>query len=611
MVAINRIKERLDLVALVSEYVGLTQAGRNFKGLCPFHSERTPSFFVFPENQTWRCFGACTSGGDAFTFLMRMENLNFREALEFLASKTGVETRQPSSQITRSPLHELNRAAAAYYHQQLLQSSEAEKTREYLTQRGISLDSIERFNLGYSPGAAEALAKHLAGIGFNTDLMIQAGLIHNNQAGRNQSYFWRRLIFPISDENGLIVGFGGRSIDNSNPKYLNTRSTSIFNKSQILYGLHTAQDAIRDQNLGIIVEGYMDTLTAHQNGFTNVVASMGTALTRQQVSKLVGIADAFVLALDPDEAGREATVRSLESAWGVFQPTNQHSRHWTGQQNFPRRPIVDLRIAMLPPGMDPDDLIRKDPEDWIKVITSSASLPDFLLDTLPSRYDLNSSEGKLQFTERFSGLLLSLADTTQQDQLLERMEKILNVDRHTLDTAIGLSQGSLLRQKSQSRQEQTTLQGSIAPFTRAERDPIEEYTLALLFQEPQLSTQGEAISPEFFQRSENRELFTTWKLWRIIDDVRGALDPLLLEHLDMLLIRPLPSSNRTQNEKALTDCARRLEERYLRGIKNQESLLLNSTESSPERDAEYMAKILQRNSRLKELFSHNTNGRPI
>ena len=255
-------------------------------------------------------------GGDLFAFVMRREGLDFAGAIRLLAQKAGVPLRPPGENDRTERLYSVNKDAAKFY-RDFLRSSKGVKGTRYLRERDVDEQAIDRFELGLSPDGWDGLKTYLLGLGFAEDIMVEAGLLQQKD-GRSWDFFKGRLMFPIHDTRGRVAGFGARALDDSMPKYLNTSGTPIFDKRSILYGLHLASGPIRDQRSGVVVEGYMDVIAAHQHGYANVVASMGTALTERQVSRLKGLGTDFVLALDPDAAGQEATRRSLESSWRIF-----------------------------------------------------------------------------------------------------------------------------------------------------------------------------------------------------------------------------------------------------------------------------------------------------
>ncbi|MEK7217028.1 MAG: DNA primase, partial [Chloroflexota bacterium] len=386
MTPIDDIKQRLDIVSVVSGYVALSKAGRNFKANCPFHQEKTPSFYVFPDRQSWRCFGACAAGGDIFTFVMRREQIEFGPALRLLAGKAGIELpeydRVPEEATAEARYKEANETATRYYHNLLINGADAAQAREYVAERGIWPETLRAFQLGYSPQRREALKDYMVGQGFNEEELVAAGLLMQGERG-TYDRFHHRLMFPISDSAGHVVGFGARTLDGAPPKYLNSPQTSLFDKSGLLYALDRSKEAIRQARKAVIVEGYMDALTAHQHGFTNVVASMGTALTEKQVGLLSRFTSEVVLALDADAAGEAATMRGLEVApeamgheatavpdweW-QWQKKNVNGRQVTTRSlvGVPRiigKQKGEIKVLRLPGAKDPDALIRDHPEDW-------------------------------------------------------------------------------------------------------------------------------------------------------------------------------------------------------------------------------------------------------
>ena len=310
MGTVDEIKQRLDIVDIASSYVKLEKAGRNFKGLCPFHEEKTPSFFVFPDRQTWKCFG-CGAGGDILSLVMKKEGGDFNDALMMLAEKAGIslDRKKNVAEVKLTDrLYQVNEAAAEYYHAMLLNESAAEVARAYVHRRGLDKKTVVDFQLGFCPN--DELKRHLKRQGFSEDELLAAGLLSKKE-GKLYGLFRQRLMFPIRDSKGKVLGFGARALDNSMPKYLNSPKTPIFDKSGILYGIDRAQRAIREQGFAVIVEGYMDVLAAHQYSTANVVASMGTALTERQVTMLKGLTRSLVFALNPDTAGSASYYRIL------------------------------------------------------------------------------------------------------------------------------------------------------------------------------------------------------------------------------------------------------------------------------------------------------------
>ncbi|MDI6858040.1 MAG: DNA primase [Dehalococcoidia bacterium] len=355
MTELDEIRQRTDIVDIIGETVALQRAGRNFKALCPFHPEKTPSFIVFPDRQRWHCFGACATGGDVFTFVMRRHNLDFAGALRFLAERAGVSLRRASGRGERAQkerLRQANEAAAVFFQNALFNSSPGALALDYMTMRGIDRETAEAFQLGYSPDSWDALREYLRARGFNEVELLRAGLLVEGDAGLYDR-FRDRLMFPIRDEQGRVLGFGSRRLkeaeneSDESPKYLNTPQTPIFDKGSILYGLDKAREHIRRAGQVIVVEGYMDVIAAHQHDNRNVVASMGTALTERQVAFLRQLTENFVLAFDPDVAGQAASERGTLIAYEKG---------------------ANIRVINLPEGKDPDQIIRSSPDTWRQLV---------------------------------------------------------------------------------------------------------------------------------------------------------------------------------------------------------------------------------------------------
>ena len=588
MSVVDDIKARLDIVDVVSDYVTLRKAGRYHKAVCPFHTEKTPSFIVDPERQSWRCFGACATGGDAFSFVMRHERIDFGEALKRLAEKTGVPLRPRREDDRNDILYSINQEAVKYY-QEVLASSEGKQAIDYLAERGVGTDARSAFQLGLSPRGRDRLKSHLVSLGFEVEQAVAAGVLRRSDDGRVRDFFWARLMFPIHDRQGRVVGFGARSLDESGPKYINTAATSIFDKRAILYGLHKAIDSIRQQDTAVIVEGYTDAIAAHEHGYTNVVASMGTALTEQQVASLRSSVRTFVQALDPDAAGQAATLRSLESTYLALDP-----------QPLGQRQLIDLRIATLPPGRDPDDLIRRDSTEWDRVVREAVDFKEFVISAMASRHDLSTTEGKTQAAEALRPFIMSIRDPFAQDRYFQKLADTLSVPRDLLEASIGKPRfrGYRRAERRHSRQRPETV--STSALAGASRDPLEEYILALLLSVPELRQYAQDLAPAQFHRTENREVFACWQSSNTIDELRICLDMTLHEHLSYLNQLDLPQIDQRSAKAALSQALLRLEIRHLQEL--QEGLLVTENASiPPPRGLE--PSIVGIDKRLKELHS--------
>jgi DNA primase len=420
--AVSEVRDRTDIVDLVSQYVSLKKTGRSYKGLCPFHQEKTPSFIVFPESGNFHCFG-CGRGGDAFTFYMGVERVEFREALQELAKRAGVElgsapSLPPEVDAHRNRLIELNVLAASFYANVLRNTTAGAAGRHVLAQRGVSLDVAERFGLGFAPDG-DALVRYLGQQSIDPAMAVEAGLLVARDSGGYRDRFWNRLLFPIRTREGRTVGFGGRALGDAVPKYLNSQQSAIFDKSALLYGLDLAQEAIGAADQVVIVEGYMDAIAAHQFGHANVVAAMGTAVTERQIALVKRLSRNIVLALDADAAGQGATVRSLEMLPDALdrELTPVGTERRPGAETmivWQRRLKTQISIVRLPEGKDPDELIRRDPTAWPAVVATAQPFLDFYVDAALAEIDPADAQAKSAAMKRLAPLLEAAGDQVVQ-----------------------------------------------------------------------------------------------------------------------------------------------------------------------------------------------------
>jgi len=349
----QEIKSRLDIVDVVSEQVPLRRSGRNYSGFCPFHTNtRTPAFYVFPETQTWHCFGECSEGGDLFSYVMKKEGWDFKEALKSLAKRAGVELEEPDPEAKKRRKAEDKQAdilstAAEYFHQLLLHAPQAENARNYVAGRELTLETVAAYRLGFALNSWDACRAHFNDQGYSDEELLEVGLLTDNpERGTRYDRFRNRLMIPIHDVEGRVVGFGARTLDKEGiPKYLNSPQTALFDKGRLLYGLDTAKRNIREAREVVIVEGYMDVMQGWQAGFRNIVAQMGTALTGDQLRLLKRYTKRFILALDPDAAGIKATMRSLQVARENLDREIEHRFDARGLVQHEGRLQADILIA--------------------------------------------------------------------------------------------------------------------------------------------------------------------------------------------------------------------------------------------------------------------------
>lgn len=471
MSVVDEIKARLDIVDVVSGYVHLQKAGRNFKALCPFHHEKTPSFVVFPETQTWRCFGACGEGGDLFSFVMKAEGWEFGEALRNLAKRAGVEL-TPLTPAQQQQANEYERLqgmieeAARFFHQHLLEAPAAESVRAYVAGRGLRPETIAAFQLGYAPDDWHQALQHLQMLGYAQDEIVEAGLAIRNEQGNVYDRFRHRLMIPIRDARGRTVGFGARALDrDAVPKYLNSPQSPLFDKGRLLYGLDMARRAIRETETAVIVEGYMDVMQAHQAGFANVVAQMGTALTEDQLRQLSRYARRLILALDPDVAGTSATMRGLNVAREVLQSDRAVTFDPRGVMRYTGLLELDIRVITLPEGHDPDDLIRQNPQAWQTLLERAIPVAEYVIQQGTAHLTPQSS---YQEREQAARALLPLLTATESD--IERSGNIQALARR-----VRIDERTLLQWTQRRRAERTRA----VPTVREQRRLAERPALAV------------------------------------------------------------------------------------------------------------------------------------
>jgi DNA primase len=417
----DRVKQQADIVRVVGEYVRLKKNGQNFTGLCPFHSEKTPSFAVHPVKQIYHCFG-CGVGGDVFKFVMEMDKCDFMEAVRAVAEKCGIaiprgRERSPEErreQQQRTALVELHREAAAFFARQLEATPEGKAARGYLADRGLDGEAIAKFGLGYAPSGGDALLRHLK-TKYPEKLIELAGLASRDPSGRVHDRFRRRIIFPIANEAGKVVAFGGRALGDDLPKYLNSPETPIYVKSSVLYHLDRAKEAIRTADAAILVEGYMDTIAVARAGIGNVVASCGTSLTETQVKLIGRFTRRIIVNYDPDAAGQAATERSLAILL-------EHN--------------CDVRVLALPGGKDPDTFIRTEGADaYRKLLESAPAYLDYLIDRA-HRLGAATAEQKLRAMNFLMPYVQRIPNALLRSEWASRIAQQLRVEEPVLREAL-------------------------------------------------------------------------------------------------------------------------------------------------------------------------------
>jgi DNA primase len=404
---LDDILSRINIVEIVSSYIPLKRAGRNFKANCPFHHEKTPSFMVSPDRQIYHCFG-CGAGGNAFGFLMQYERMEFPEAVETLAKKAGVEIPQLNNEDQKSAglltqLYKVNEFAVGFFSQNLTSI-----VKDYLAKRGITEDSVKLFKIGYAPDRWDGLINFLRTKSINLSIIDKAGLILNKESGGYYDRFRNRLIFPIFDIKDRPLGFGARVLDNSLPKYINSPETPVYTKGRNLYGLNFSKEAIRDSDEAVIVEGYLDFIIPFQAGVRNIVASLGTALTFDQARLLKRYTTNVVMVYDGDAAGELANLRSLD----IFVEEG-----------------ISVKVAPLPPGHDPDSLVRKFGAQRLKdLIISAQDLFDYKFNVLKNKFPLATSEAKAKIAQELLSTITKIKDAILKADYVKKLAERLDID---------------------------------------------------------------------------------------------------------------------------------------------------------------------------------------
>src|SRR5262245_14400642 len=429
---LDDIRGRVDIVELVGQFVNLKRAGENWKGLCPFHTERTPSFTVNPKRGIFHCFG-CGAGGDAFGFLMRHDRLGFPEAVRALAERVGVELAAPreAEPEAAGKLEAMRHAMAlaAEFYKSALWEAGGPSAREYLDTRGVDREVARRFGLGYAPASWDALTSRMRSAGIADDLLVQVGLVVPRQTGSGfYDRFRGRLLFPIRDAQGRVVAFGGRALAGEEPKYLNSPETPLYVKGQLLYALDLARGAMRERGRALLVEGYLDCVMAHQHGFTETVAALGTAFTPAQLALLRRHADEVVAVFDADAAGQKASTRLEEMLSDAMDIRNLGwSIARTGELD--KAGALPIMVAVLPAGHDPDSLLRAEGADALRArIEAARPLLSFVLDRVLGEEDLGTGRGRAAAHARVALMLSKVTNADEATTLSREAARRLGID---------------------------------------------------------------------------------------------------------------------------------------------------------------------------------------
>ena len=489
--SIDEIKDRLDIVEVIGGYIKLQKSGQNFRALCPFHSEKTPSFFVSPTRQLWHCFGGCNEGGDIFKFIMKIEGVEFGDALRILAQKAGIEIKKENPKIRseRERLYEVCELATKFFEEQLKQSKIGQDAKSYLLDRKINQESLKKWRIGYAPDTWQGLFNFLISKNYSKEEIKKAGLGLSSERGSFYDRFRGRIIFPIFDLSSNVIGFTGRIFKNKDKdeiaKYVNTPQSLLYDKGRILYGLNRAKVEIRKKNTCILVEGNIDLIMVHQAGFENTVAVSGTALTDYQLSILKRYSDNLLIAFDMDSAGQAATKRGIDLAQA---------------QGF------NIKIITLTEGKDPAEIISKDPEEWKKSLEGAKAILDFYFDTAFFERDLNSPEEKKEIADILLPVIKRISNKIEQAHWTQKLAKKLSIREEIVqeqlkDTKfkeVGIKSGYINKEKPSNL------------LVKTRKDTLEETILSLILKKPKKIT---LIKEEFFSyfSSKFKIIFTELK----------------------------------------------------------------------------------------------------
>ena len=467
---IEEIKNRLDIVEVIGSYIKLHKAGANYRTTCPFHSEKKPSFFVSPARQIWHCFGACGEGGDIFKFVMKIEGLEFGDALRILAQKAGVELKRqdPKLKTERQRLYEISELACCFFEKQLGESLAGKEAKKYLLDREIKEESIKNWRLGYAPDIWQGLSDFVISKGYKREEIEKAGLsLKSYKTNNYYDRFRGRIIFPIFDLSSQVIGFGGRIYkqtkrpDNQEEaKYINSPATFLYDKSRILYGLNKAGVEIRKKNACILVEGYTDAVLVHQSGFENVAATSGTALTDYQLKILKRYSDNLLTAFDMDVAGDSATKRGIDLAQSLG---------------------FNIKIVAMPKDSDPADIVSKNPQEWENLVKEAKTIHDFYFETTFSKFDKNTLEGKKEISKILLPIIAKIPNKIEQTLWIQSLVRVLGVKEEDILEELG----KIKIDKTETEVEEF-IEKETDSSKKSRKELLEEYLIVLVLKSPKV-----------------------------------------------------------------------------------------------------------------------------
>jgi len=585
---IDEIKNRLDIVEVISSYIKLEKVGANYRALCPFHSEKKPSFFVSPARQIWHCFGACNEGGDIFKFVMKIEGVEFGDALRILAKRAGVELkpRDPVLQTARKRLYDICEIAAKFFEKQLSSTKKGSKVKEYLHKRGIKDESIYEWRLGYAPDFKDALSKFLKSRGFKEEEIIKAGLAIRKDEGGIYDRFRSRIIFPIFDLNSQVIGFGGRIFGKEDEvaKYMNIPNTLLYDKSKVLYGLNKSKMFIRQEDNCVLVEGYIDAIMSYQAGVKNVVAVSGTALTPFHLKILKRYTNNLTTSFDMDVAGNSATKRGI---------------------NLAQKEEFNIRVVIMPKGLDPADIILQHPEDWKNLVKSAKSIMEFYFESAFSSHDASTAEGKKEISNILIPVIANIPNKIEQSHWIGELSKKLGVSEQSIEEEIK-RQAKKIEKESflQEESSESSADEKSEYESKSRREKIEQRIFLIIFTFPEFletiqdsyknlfSPKGTALCDNLIK--EKDEFLKEPEKLKVSSDIQGYFDYLWLKKE----IEQETLKDKKENEKELKELLNELKKMTLRD--ELESISQEIKKLEGEGNKEEVQKLIQKFNELSQ-----------
>ncbi|MFH1867954.1 MAG: DNA primase [Candidatus Omnitrophota bacterium] len=555
--AVEEIQSKLDIAEVIAGYIPLKRAGRNFKANCPFHHEKTPSFVISPGKQIFHCFG-CAAGGDMITFVMKYERVEFMEALRILASKAGVSLPQFKGGISArkssftGALYRVNEMAANYYSALLVASSKAKEARKYLADRSLNAATVAKFKLGFAPEEWEGFIKFAKEKGVSNATLEKAGLAIPGREGSFYDRFRNRIIFPIFDIRSKIVAFGGRVIDDSQPKYMNSPETDIYVKGRHLYGFNLALDEIKKKDYVIIVEGYLDLIIPYQNGVTNIAATLGTALTVEQIRLIKRFTNNAVIIFDADEAGEAASLRGLD----LFVSEGLY-----------------VKIARLPEGLDPDTYVRKNSsESFLKLVESADNLFDYKLGLLLKRFDPDTVEEKAKITSEMLPTIKRVENAVLRSDYVRKLSESLFIN-----------EDAILEELSKVKLDYSYLGDNRVLRDRVAIRPAEKIIVGLMIEDPEIAQEVRSkLRIEYFQSEDVRSILRA--IAQMLDEGKIPTAAKIIHQLDddnlshIICETLTETENFVDRERCLHDCILRIKQDELKLKREKITTLIKEAE---------------------------------